>query len=356
MISAIHACFFSNFRLLMKYTVHIIFAFILLLASCAPEENIVTPDQDSWTLFSVPVNENALYSERISGTEKSGKSRLYSSESKISNVYIYRDQIYVLLPDANRIAILQRASYETLHVIDFSQDSKKPIAMAFGNATTAYIIFDKDSVVQLYDILNKQLAGIIKVGGYTADIVSGKGERQNQIFVANLASNTISHIDTRTNRIEKEYAVLTAPRFLANDPTGTKIVYVSEGAGKTLVNASKSTAGIGFIDIDRKLLLAQMTISTRDIDSVDAMPRGLAITASEWAFVPFSNGLVRVDTREYKNYSTISRKVYSGITYNERRREVIANAEEGLYVLNGNTGIVQRVLQHSTPLNIILPQ
>ena len=40
-----------------------------------------------------------------------------------------------------------------------------------------------------------------------------------------------------------------------------------------------------------------MTISTRDIDSVDAMPRGLAVTASEWAFVPFSNGLVRVDTR-----------------------------------------------------------
>ena len=356
MNSGLYADFFSNFRLLMKYTLYIIFAFILLLASCAPEENIVTPDQDSWTLFSVPANENVLYSELISGIEKSGKTRLYSSESRINDVYIYRDQIFVMLPDANKIAIVQRASYEILHVIDFSKGAKKPIAMAFGNATTAYIIFENDSIVQLYDILNKQLASAINVGRYTVDIISGMGDRQNQIFVANLASNTISQIDTRTNRIEKEYSVLTAPRFLANDPTGTKIVYVSEGGGKTITTSPKSTAGIGFIDIDRKVLLAQMTISTRDIDSVDAMPRGLAVTASEWAFVPFSNGLVRVDTREYKNSSTISKKVYSGITYNERRREVIANAEEGLYVLNGNTGNVQRVLQNSTPLHIILPQ
>ncbi len=340
----------------MKYTIHIILSFIFLLASCAPEENIVTPEQDSWTLLSVPENENSLYSERISGTEKTSRSRLYTAESKISKVYIYRDQIFVLLPNANRIAILQRSSYETLHVIDFAKDAKKPIGMAFGNATTAYIIFERDSIVQLYDMLNKQLAGIINVGKHTVDIISGLGDRQNQIFVANLGSNTISHIDTRTNRVEKEYAVLTAPKYLSNDPTEKKIVYVSEGGGKTIDASQKSTAGIGFIDIDRKVLLAQMNISTKDVDSMDAIPRGVAVTNSEWAFVPFTNGLVRVDTREYKNYTTVSRKVYSGITYNDRRKEVIANAEDGLFILNGNTGVVQRVLQISTPLTIVLPQ
>ena len=340
----------------MKYTIHIVLFLMFLLASCAPEENIVTPEQDSWTLFSVPVNENALYSERVSGTEKSSRSRLFTSESEISKVYIYRDQIFVLLPNANRIAILQRSSYEILHVIDFAKDAKKPIGMAFGNATTAYIIFERDSIVQLYDMLNRQIAGTIKVGTHTVDIISGMGDRQNQIFVANLGSNTISHIDTRTNRVEKEYAVLTAPKYLSNDPTGRKIVYVSEGGGKTIATSQKSTAGIGFIDIDRKVLLAQMNISTKDIDSMDAIPRGVAVTTSEWAFVPFSNGLVRVDTREYKNYTTISRKVYSGITYNDRRKEVIANAEDGLYILNGNSGVVQRVLQHSSPLTIVLPQ
>ena len=340
----------------MRYTIHIILVFILLLASCAPEENIVTPEQDSWTLFSVPVNENVLYSERVSGTERSSKTKLYTAETQISKVYIYRDQLFALLPNANKIAILQRSSNEIRHIIDFSKDSKKPIAMTFGNATTAYIIFEGDSIVQLYDLLNKQIASTIKVGAYTVDIISGMGDRQNQIFVANLGSNTISHIDTRTNRVEKEYAVLTAPKFLSNDPTGKKIVYVSEGGGKTIATSPKSTAGIGFIDIDRKLLLAQMNISTKDVDSIDAIPRGLAVTTSEWAFVPFSNGLVRVDTREYKNYMTISRKVYSGITYNERRREVIANADEGLYILNGNTGVVQRVLQNTSPLNLVLTQ
>ncbi len=340
----------------MKITFHIFVVLLFLLISCSPEENVVTPDQDSWTLFSVPMNENALYSERVSGTELSIRKKLYTSESEIGNMYIYRDQLYLLLPTSKKIVILNRASYETLHVIDFTQESKKPLAMAFGNATTAYIIFEKDSIVQLYDILNKKLAGTIKVGSYTSDIISGIGDRQNQIFIANLASNTISHIDTRTNRVEKEYAVLNAPRFLSNDPTGNKIVYVSEGGGKTIANTDKSTSGIGFIDIDRKLLLAQMTISTRDADSVDAMPRGLAVTASEWAFIPFSNGLVRVDTREYKNYSTISRKAYTGIVYNDRRREVLANAEDGLFVLNGNTGLVQRVIKGNIAFHKFLPQ
>ena len=340
----------------MKITLHIFIVLVLVLVSCSPEENVVTPDQDSWTLFSVPMNENALYSERVSGSELSTRKKLYSSDSEIGNMYIYRDQLYLLLPESNRIVILNRASYETLHVIDFTNESQKPLAMAFGNATTAYIIFEKDSIVRLYDILNKQLAGTIKVGYYTADIISGIGDRQNQIFVANLGSNTISHIDTRTNRVEKEYSVLTAPKYLSNDPTGKKIVYVSEGGGKTITNTEKSTAGIGFIDIDSKLLLAQMTISTKDVDSTDAIPTGVAVTASEWAFVPFSNGLVRIDTREYKNYSTMSRKVYSGIAYNDRRREVLANAEDGLYVLNGNTGLVQRVLKGNSSIDKFLPQ
>lgn len=340
----------------MKITIHIFIVLILVLISCSPEENIVTPNQDSWTLFSVPMNENALYSERVSGTELSIRKKLYASDSEIGNMYIYRDQLYLLLPASNRIVILDRGSYETLGVIDFTTESKKPLAMAFGNATTAYIIFEKDSIVRLYDILNQQLAGIIKVGNHTADILSGIGDRQNQIFVANLGSNTISHIDTRTNRVEKEYSVLTAPRFLSNDLTGKKIVYVSEGGGKTISNTVKTTAGIGFIDIDRKFLLAQMTISTRDTDSTEAIPNGVAVTTSEWAFVPFSNGLVRVDTREYKNYSIISRKVYAGIAYNDRRREVLANAEDGLYVLNGNTGLVQRVLKGNSTIDKFLPQ
>ena len=267
----------------MKYTSHLFIVLMIVLISCSPEENIVTPDQDSWTLFSVPMNENALYSERVSGTQLTNRKKLFTSDSEISNIYIYRDQLYLMMPSLHRIVILNRASYETMHVIDFKQDAKKPIAMAFGNATTGYIIFDGDSIVRLYDILNKQLAGTIKVGLHTSDIVSGIGDRQNQIFVTNLASNSISHIDTRTNRVEKEYAVLTAPKFLANDPTGMKIVYVSEGGGKTNVQTNKSTAGIGFIDIDRKLVLAQMTISTKDIDSMEAIPRGLAVTASEWA-------------------------------------------------------------------------
>ena len=70
--------------------------------------------------------------------------------------------------------------------------------------------------------------------------------------------------------------MLTAPRYLSNDPTGTKIVFVSEGAGKSNGSANRGTPGIGFIDIDKKVLLAQMTISTREIDSADVIPDTLA--------------------------------------------------------------------------------
>ena len=143
---------------------------------------------------------------------------------------------------------------------------------------------------------------------------------------------------------------------MSNDPTGKKIVYVSEGGGKTITNTEKSTAGIGFIDIDRKLLLAQMTISTRDIDSSDAIPTGLAVTANEWAFVTLRNGLVSVDTREYKTYATISKTIFSGIVYNDRRREVLAVKDNEIYILNDNSGLVQRVLQSDQQLKFVFPQ
>lgn len=327
------------------------------MGACAPEENIVTPNQDVWTLFSIPADQNGMYSEKVSGTTLSDRKNIYNATSRIGRAYIYRDQVYVLLPESMSIKILSRSNYAELHTIDFSSLQKKPISMAFGNATTAYIIFENDSIVMLYDILNEKLASTISVGKNTVDIITGSGDRQNQVFVANLSSNTISHIDTRTNKVEKQYEVLTGPRFLASDPTGAKLIYVSEGAGKSNSgNSNKSTAGIGFIDIDKKLLLAQMTISTREMDSVDAIPNGLAVTANEWAFIPFSNGLVRVDTREYKTYTTISKNVYSGIVYNDRRREVLVIKDNEIQVLNDNSGLIQRVLQSSLPVKSIIPQ
>jgi len=329
---------------------------LLLLSSCAPEENVVTPNQDVWTLFTIPINENAIYSEKVSGSTLSDRKKIFESTSTIRKVYVYRDQIYVLNPELYSITILNRSNYAVVNAIDFSQQQKKPISMAFGNATTAYVIFEKDSIVMLYDILNKKTASIIKVGKNTVDIMTGNGDRQNQLFVANMESNTISHIDTRTNRVEKEYAVLTAPKFLSNDPTGAKLVFVSEGAGKSSIGGDRGTSGIGFIDIDKKIMLAQLTISTRDADSAEAIPAGLVVSANEWAFIPFSNGLVRVDTREYKTYTTISRNIYTGIMYNERRKEILALKGNEVHVLNDNSGLVQRVLQYNQPLQFIFPQ
>lgn len=340
----------------MKYLSLISSIILLLLSSCAPEENVVTPNQDVWTLFTVPINENAIYSEKVSGSTLSDRKKIFESTSKMRKVYVYRDQIYVLNPELYSITILNRSNYAVVNAIDFSQQQKKPISMAFGNATTAYVIFEKDSIVMLYDILNKKTASTIKVGKNTVDIMTGNGDRQNQLFVANMESNTISHIDTRTNRVEKEYAVLTAPKFLSNDPTGAKLVYVTEGAGKSSGGGNRGTSGIGFIDIDKKIMLAQMTISTRDADSADAIPAGLVVSANEWAFIPFSNGLVRVDTREYKTYTTISRNIYSGIVYNDRRREILALKGNEVHVLNDNSGLVQRVLQYNQPLQFIFPQ
>lgn len=340
----------------MNYLLIISISLAFVLGACAPEENVVTPNQDVWTLFSILVNQNAVYSDKVSGTTLSDKKKIFEANTGIQKVFIYRDQIYVLMPDAKSIKILNRSNYAEIHAIDFTSLQKKPISMAFGNATTGYIIFENDSIVMLYDILNKKLAGSIAVGKNTSDIIAGLSDRQNQLFVSNLGSNTISHIDTRTNKVEKEYAVLTAPRYLSNDPTGTKIVFVSEGAGKSNGSANRGTPGIGFIDIDKKVLLAQMTISTREIDSADAIPAGLAVTANEWAFVPMSNGLVKVDTREYKTYSTISKTIYTGIVYNDRRREVLAINGDDIHVLNDNSGLVQRVLQTNQQLKFVYPQ
>ena len=324
-----------------KIIIGICAVFASLLASCSPEENIVNAGEEYWTLLTVFSATNEIQNAKIQNAAIESKSIRYTANNAIESIFEYRNYLFLMMPESNKMEILDRATYQLLTVVDFSQSKRKPCAIAFANATTAYIAQRNDSVVTIYDLQNFKIAGDIPVGKNPIAIHAGIGDRQNQIFVANYSSNTVSQIDSRLNRVVALYDVIAGPRFIENDPTGTKMVVACEGAGKHGGIAKPSMPGMAFIDIDRKLILAQTTISTRKSDSAEAYPLGLAVTKSEWAFVPMSNGLLRVDTREYKNYSTISQNVYSWISFNQRRNELIFCKDNEVSIINENSGVLK---------------
>jgi YVTN family beta-propeller protein len=210
--------------------------------------------------------------------------------------------------------------------------------------------------VTVYDLFNFKIATEIKVGNGGIAIQEGLGNRQNQIFVANSKSNSVSQIDTRTNTVIKTYYVQDAPSFLQADPTGSKMIVACQGK-KNADTSSNTVSSIVFIDIDKKLILDETLLNTGKVDAIQARINSIAITNSEWVFIAMTNGLFRLDTREHKALSTMSSESYVGLSYNARKRDLLMISDTYIYIADDNSAeIKSSPLQFANPILFAIGQ
>jgi YVTN family beta-propeller protein len=334
---------------------HFIILFLLLgsffLPGCAPDEKILNSVIDKWVLLTTTPGGAQINTTPVNDNQAGTISTRYTASGTISSIAEYRNYVFLMIPTQYKVLILDRTRFVPVDSIDFSDKRLIPSGVAFGNATTIYFSHENDSVVTIYDLFNFKKAGTITVGKNPTGIVAGNGERQNQIFVANRGSATVSQIDTRTNTVVATYPVGKAPVYIMPDLSGKKIVVACMGAGKNgETGVEKTTPSLAFIDIDARTVARETPISTGEADSALAIPMGLAVTKSDWAFVPLSNGLVRVDTREYIAIAVISKEMYSGISYNLRRDELLCVKDRTVSVLDENSGDLK-----FSPLELSIP-
>lgn len=257
----------------------------------------------------------------------------------IDKIRQYRYDLFLFLPNAMKIVVVDFNKLEYKATIDFSNEKLIPTDIAFANATDAYVTHQNSDQVSLVDLTNYKVAKQIKVGESPRAITAAG----NQIYVANYLSSTISVIDSRTNRQEAIIDVPPYPTFLEVRPDGKEIAVVSRGQGKDLTDVAKTPAIATFIDIITRQKTAEIPIGTSTIKAEQVDPIAACMSSSSYLYITTAANLFRINSRTHSAVVNVGKYPYTKLFFNNYKNEIIAILESGetskIKICDRSTGI-----------------
>ncbi len=325
---------------------------MFVLAGCSPTETVFNAPESDWQLL-------ALTDESPSRLVLLDQpSNIVSSDNlfkvigasgiggRVSKIVSFREYVYVILPEQRKIEVLSSVTYQRKTTLDFSASGKTPVDIIFANATTGYIAFSNSSVLSVVDVTVFKVALDIEVGqGPIALAV-----QDNQVFCALQRDNSVAFIDSRTNTVAAKIPVPQAPTYMKLT-VGGNLAVLSLGGGK-IDNSPRTPGRVSIVSISRRVILGQTAISIAS-DSTSELPRGMAVTESDFAYIPLSKTLIRVDTRRYSRSLVMDGK-FSSINYNPIRTELLLADSASCTILNPETGELTSKIPLSFKPNILM--
>lgn len=344
----------------LKYILFIAF----LLAACNGEEKLIDNFTDTnkalliynteskATISKVDLLTGEVFEENILA-----KIPEINQKDTISLARHFRDNIFLFAKGSFKIYVLDFNTLEYKSTIDFSQSQYIPNDIAFANATDAYITFENSDKVGLLDLTNFVLAKQIKVGSSPSSIATSG----NQIYVANYSDNTVSIIDSRTNRQEAVISVAPHPIYVGVRSDGKEVVVVSRGLGKDLTDVVPTAAIATIIDVATRQKVAEIAIGTATIKAETVLPISSVITNSNYLFVTNGNNLFRINVKSRSSATNVGKYSYRELFFNNFRSEMIALVvdEQGnsqrINICDRSAGTIKYSLNVKNGLKWILP-
>ena len=324
----------------MKIYVLIATAFCLSLVSCKQDNPLIDNSSKTWNMLTVNgENSNHLSSfEQPTGTMIKDNLLADSlAKSPITQVIAYGSNIYLLIPKDYKIIVLNRWNYDYEASFDFSTDKYEPTAIAFANATDAYVAHQNTDKLSLIDLKFYKIARTITVGNAPVAIAYSK----NTIVVANSKSNSISLIDTRTYSKIADIETKEVPTFISSTLATTGLVsLVCSGNGKEdSLSSSKSSAYLQIFNPDTKQFTSTTELKTTLIAGADIIPTGLVVTDKDYSFVSTKSGLFLYNAKSATPLTFVKKETYKGITYNFPKEElIIIRANNTAFAAKQTTG------------------
>ena len=264
----------------------------------------------------------------------------YLSTSKVTKFKVFLNKIFTLIPDENKIVIIDKNTYQIAKTIDFATESLQPIDIAFANATEAYIIFKDSPKVALLDIYYFEVARYIELVGNPSSIsIVG-----NQIYIPVPLNDIVSVIDSRYHEVVDEIAVDNAPYLIQPNIDGDRFVVLSAGIGK-LPNDPRealSAPSITLIDIQTRNIVSTNPIIPSSMDIAYELPLDFVVSNNDWAFLITTNFLIRIDSRDPTYSNKVEEHSYTTLYHNNVINEIYAidhqDNSSTIYQLNPVTG------------------
>lgn len=333
-----------------------LFAILILitLLGCSSDERIIDNSQTGIFVLTVTKGNSPIFSkhdinqgELISEDIFAGISGV-SFNSKIDKIKRYRDYIYILQSDLNRITILNKSDYSLQKQIDLSSQGLQPIDICFPNATDAYILC-QDKVI-IFDITVLEPAITIDLG-VEATAINCFG---NQVFTANTMDNSVSLLDTRQRNVYAKIDVNPYPIAVDILNDGVTIGVLCAGFGK-YDERELTSAYIDYINIPTQTNTLQLPLDIGNISSVDLIPKEMVVTSEDWIYVVAKDLFFRVDLKNKTNIEFVSRLDFEQIFFdNVYEFMIITDIEENntaIYTINDFNG--QILSKYDYPQEII---
>ncbi len=287
-----------------------------LWTACQPEEIVRNVTSTSWSVLVGTGNESTQVAEVLlpEAALKNGESNILSpgigspGTGSVTNAVQFLDQVFLFVPSAYRVDVLQRQADESwlqIDTMDFSAEQLVPSDICFPNATTGYLAFENTDYLLIVDRTTLGDPSIPNI--YGDPVTVGYGVKDlafsgNSVFCAVSGENMVAVLHTPTNQIKKTLAVHTHPLLLDFDVTNQgklELLVVSAGAGKFDENevseARFATFDISTPDMPKE---REFPLFLADSQRLTFKPRAIAVTSLQYAYVAGENNLLRIDTRD----------------------------------------------------------
>ncbi|HPO62565.1 MAG TPA: hypothetical protein PK762_05735 [Candidatus Kapabacteria bacterium] len=298
--------------------------FALMLFSCGDEKVIdstkslhsvlAASNESPYVLSLVNIPSNTIEYEDIISQFNS-----FQLDNPIENILVYRDEIFLFVPESFKIFVLDANSYRLKATIDFTLSNEKPISACFPNATDCYIIHRNGSSVSLLDLTNYTIPRTIQVGKGTSSIaVSG-----NQIFITNKTDNTVSIVDSRTHTQEAVLNVPSKPAFVDISSDNKKVAIISLGDGKEDTTETKSASMVTIFDVESRNQLYQVPISIGSYKAENQFPNCFSVSSVGYGFIATQQALFRTDIKREGKISLVERGNFNRVLYDYKSDEIL---------------------------------
>lgn len=297
--------------------------------SCQPEEQNINLTDASWRYIAAnSATPSQLTVVRLPNNSVDAQDAFKNANGialtdTIRKIVEFRENLYLLLPSAQRIEVINSKTYKSVASINTAPHSVLDIC--FPNGTSAYTA-NGDSTVSIIDLtINKMLDA-------SRDITVGKNPvaiaaYENYICVCNQGSNTISIIRTNdvfANTVTQTLPTKPYPTFIQTNTDEKGFVIVCLGNGKTGGADQRTSAYAQFYEVaGNGSIVGEAEILETGMENRDVFPRNLTVTPSGFAYIPLGSEIAVVNIRQREYFRASAIGTFDVGMYNTRRNELV---------------------------------
>jgi len=255
------------------------------------------------------------------------------NNSQISNIREFQNKVYILVPDENKMVVLDSEA-DTLIAVNQFPDASGPMDINFTNIADGFVSFRNAPYIANYDLVYNEIVRYID-GSSTISSINSVG---SFVYLTEPQSSSISVVDIRNYR-ESAQINLPTPPAMASITSKNELIVVTD---KQSNEDGQIPAKIHYINPGSNTIRASFDFGDTRINANDITTNDILSTTLSFTFVATNLGLIRIDNRVDDRFVNITDRQFNQIEYGPNFDSILLLEQVGnssnLVISNSRSG------------------